>query len=101
MMRSNPAASGFRMTHMELPRALEDYFAHAETAPTRAGRRFTITLPYLDDQRLDRLQWWWQVSAAQELQGGQALERGSHLSSSSCFRRLDSARSAAPLSAAG
>jgi len=58
------------MSHMELPRALEDYFAHAETAPTRAGRRFTITLPYLDDQRLDRLQWWWQVSAAQELQGG-------------------------------
>lgn len=61
------------MSHMELPRALEDYFAHAETAQTRTGRRFTITLPYLDGERLDRLQWWWQVSAMQEQQGGEAI----------------------------
>lgn len=58
------------MPHVEMPRALEDYFAYAETAQTRAGRRFTITLPYLDGQRLDRLQWWWQVSATQEALGG-------------------------------
>jgi hypothetical protein len=58
------------MPLIELPRVLEDYFAHAETAPTRAGRRFTITLPYLDGERLDRLQWWWQVSATQEQLGG-------------------------------
>ena len=58
------------MSHVELPRALEDYFAHAETAQTRTGRRFTITLPYRDGERLDRLQWWWQVSATQEKLGG-------------------------------
>jgi hypothetical protein len=51
----------------ELPRALEDYFAFAETTPTRNGRRFSITLPYLDGDRLDRLQWWYHVSPAQEL----------------------------------
>lgn len=56
-----------RMPHIELPRALEDYFAFAETEPTRNGRRFSITLPYLDGARLDRLQWWYQVSPAQEL----------------------------------
>lgn len=55
-----------RMPHIELPRALEDYFAFAETEPTRNGRRFSITLPYLDGDRLDRLQWWYHVSPAQE-----------------------------------
>lgn len=61
------------MPLIELPRVLEDYFAHAETAPTRAGRRFTITLPYLDGERLDRLQWWWQVPSAREALGGDDL----------------------------
>lgn len=56
-----------RMPHIELPRALEDYFAFAETEPTRNGRRFSITLPYLDGDRLDRLQWWYHVNPAQEL----------------------------------
>ena len=55
-----------RMPHIELPRALEDYFAFAETTPTRNGRRFSITLPYLDGERLDRLQWWYHVNPAQE-----------------------------------
>ena len=54
------------MPHIELPRALEDYFAFAETEPTRNGRRFSITLPYMDGARLDRLQWWYHVSLAQE-----------------------------------
>lgn len=63
---------------IELPRALEDYFAFAETEPTRRGRRFSITLAYrqCDGQgdgqgngqgdRLERLQWWYHVSPAQE-----------------------------------
>jgi hypothetical protein len=55
-----------RMPHIELPRALEDYFAFAETEPTRNGRRFSITLPYLDGERMDRLQWWYHVTPAQE-----------------------------------
>jgi hypothetical protein len=54
------------MPHIELPRALEDYFAFAETEPTRNGRRFSITLPYMDGDRMDRLQWWYHVSPAQE-----------------------------------
>ena len=54
------------MPHIELPRALEDYFAFAETEPTRNGRRFSITLPYLDGERLDRLQWWYHITPAQE-----------------------------------
>jgi len=61
------------MLHFDLPRVLEDYFAHAETAPTRVGRRFSITLPYLDGERLDRLQWWWQLPAAQEKLGGEEI----------------------------
>jgi hypothetical protein len=55
-----------RMPHIELPRALEDYFAFAETEPTRNGRRFSITLPYMDGDRMDRLQWWYHVTPAQE-----------------------------------
>lgn len=54
------------MTTIDLPHPLEAYFAHAEIASSRQGRRFTITLPYLDGGKIDRLQWWWQVSSAHE-----------------------------------
>lgn len=54
------------MPLIELPRALEDYFAFAETDPTRRGRRFSITLAYRQGDRLERLQWWYHVSPAQE-----------------------------------
>ncbi|HEY5810075.1 MAG TPA: hypothetical protein VIT67_19030 [Povalibacter sp.] len=54
------------MTFIELPRALEDYFAFAETEPTRRGRRFSISLPYFSGERLNRLQWWYHVTPAQE-----------------------------------
>lgn len=55
------------MLPIELPRALEEYFAYAETEPTRKGRRFSITLPFYSGNRLDRLQWWYHVSPAEEL----------------------------------
>jgi hypothetical protein len=59
------------MTLIELPRALEDYFAFAETEPTRRGRRFSISLPYFSGAgpgaRIHRLQWWYHVTPAQEL----------------------------------
>jgi hypothetical protein len=56
------------MASIDLPRALQDYFAFAETSPTRNGRRFSITLPYVrPDGRLDRLQWWYHLSAAKEM----------------------------------
>jgi hypothetical protein len=55
------------MTLIELPRALEDYFAFAETDPTSRGRRFSISLPYYCGERIHRLQWWYHVSPAQEL----------------------------------
>jgi hypothetical protein len=55
------------MPLIELPRALEDYFAFAETEPTRRGRRFSITLPCHNGAKLERLQWWYHVSAAEEL----------------------------------
>lgn len=61
------------MTYIELPRALEDYFAFAEIDPTRSGRRFTISLPYFDGNRLDRLQWWYHLSRDQEERHGDAL----------------------------
>lgn len=61
------AAPSCRMLLIELPRALEEYFAYAETEPTRKGRRFSITLPFYSGERLDRLQWWYHVSPAQEL----------------------------------
>lgn len=61
------------MTHIELPRALEDYFAYAEIDPTRHGRRFTISMPYFNGDRLDRLQWWYHVSPAQEQQHGESI----------------------------
>ena len=64
------------MASIDLPRPLQDYFAFAETAPTRNGRRFSITLPYCrPDGRLDRLQWWYHLSAAKEMAlGDSALE---------------------------
>lgn len=55
------------MTLIELPRALEDYFAFAETEPTRRGRRFSISLPYFSGPRIHRLQWWYHITPAQEL----------------------------------
>jgi hypothetical protein len=55
------------MTLIELPRALEDYFAFAETEPTHRGRRFSISLPYFSGERIYRLQWWYHVTPAQEL----------------------------------
>ena len=54
------------MQAVELPRKLEDYFAHYELPDTPDGRRFSITLPYFDGPRLDRVQWWWSMSAAQQ-----------------------------------
>ncbi len=54
------------MTLIDLPHPLEAYFAHAEIASSRQGRRFTINLPYFEGDKVDRLQWWWQVSAAHE-----------------------------------
>jgi hypothetical protein len=60
------------MASIDLPRALQDYFAFAETTPTRNGRRFCITLPYVrSDGRLDRLQWWYHLSAAKEMALGE------------------------------
>jgi hypothetical protein len=60
------------MSHIELPRAVEAYFAFAELPATLQGRRFTITFTYMEGGRLDRLQWWWQLSAAQERSEGSA-----------------------------
>ena len=55
------------MLLIELPRALDVYFAFAECDATRRGRRFSITLPYLKNGRIERLQWWYHVTPAQEL----------------------------------
>ena len=61
------------MASIDLPRPLPDYFAFAETAPTREGRRFCITLPYLNaDGRIDRLQWWYQLAEGKERVLGEA-----------------------------
>ena len=57
------------MSNIELPRAVEAYFSFAEVASTHEGRRFTITFTYLEGGRVDRLQWWWQVNAAEERAG--------------------------------
>ncbi|MGC4030072.1 MAG: hypothetical protein QM696_14510 [Steroidobacteraceae bacterium] len=59
------------MKRIELPRPIEDYFAFAELPPGDRGRRFTITFTYFEAERLDRLQWWWQLNAAQERSGGE------------------------------
>ncbi|MEO8315613.1 MAG: hypothetical protein ABI645_12575 [Pseudomonadota bacterium] len=62
------------MTHIELPRAVEVYFAFAELPATGRGRQFTITFTYMEGGRLDRLQWWWQVSKAQERAGNALVQ---------------------------
>jgi len=64
------------MPSIDLPRALRDYFAFAETTPTRNGRRFSITLPYIAASgQLDRLQWWYHLSSAREqVMGESAVE---------------------------
>ena len=55
------------MPLIELPRSLEHYFAYADTSPTRKGRRFSISLPSFGvDGQIDRFQWWYHVSRAQE-----------------------------------
>jgi hypothetical protein len=54
------------MTPFELPHPLEAYFAFSELPATERGRHFTITFTYKQNERLDRLQWWWQVNRAQE-----------------------------------
>ncbi|MFO1502304.1 MAG: hypothetical protein U1F39_00640 [Steroidobacteraceae bacterium] len=54
------------MTLIELPRAVEAYFAFAELPATDRGRHFTITFTYLEGTRIDRLQWWWHVNKGQE-----------------------------------
>ena len=59
------------MSQVELPRSLEAYFAHAELDGMEDGRRFTITLPYFNGERLDRLQWWWSITQAQLRVGGE------------------------------
>lgn len=61
------------MTLVELPRAVEAYFAFAELPATARGRNFTITFSYMDGQRVDRLQWWWHVHPGQERGGGEAV----------------------------
>ena len=79
------------MAHIELPRALEDYFAFAETAPTRKGRRFVISLPYFSGSgvapKLDRLQWWFHLSAEQERQIGEAAVTTLRAQATDKFRR--------------
>ena len=59
------------MKRIDLPRPVEDYFAFAELAPGEKSRRFTITFTYFEGERLDRLQWWWQVNAAHERATGE------------------------------
>lgn len=54
------------MPAIDLPRPLEDYFAHAELEPGRASRRFCITLPYFEGARLEKVQWWWQLGTTKE-----------------------------------
>jgi hypothetical protein len=75
------------MKHIELPRALEDYFAYAETDPTRAGRRFSISLPYFDGPRLDRLQWWYHLSREQEARLGDSILASLRTQATARFRR--------------
>src|SRR6185369_4075755 len=76
------------MTHIELPRALEAYFAHAEIEPTRSGRRFTITLPYFDGNRLDRMQWWYHLTRDKEQRHGDAAIEKLRAEAIERFRKL-------------
>jgi hypothetical protein len=75
------------MSHVELPRALEDYFAHAELAEAEAGRRFTITMPYFNGPRLDRLQWWWSMTHAQLRVMGEEGLVGARVAATARFRQ--------------
>lgn len=79
------------MAHIELPRALEDYFAFAETTPTRNGRRFVLSLPYFCGsgaaQKLDRLQWWFHLGPEQERQLGEAAIATLRAQATDKFRR--------------
>jgi len=75
------------MTHIELPRALEDYFAFAETDPTRTGRRFSITLPYFHGTRLDRLQWWYHLTKEQEERLGDTVITSLRAQATERFRK--------------
>jgi hypothetical protein len=73
------------MASIDLPRALRAYFAFAETAPARNGRRFSITMPYVrPDGGVDRLQWWYHLSPAQEKALGE--------SAADCLRTQATAR---------
>ncbi len=54
------------MPAIDLPRPLEDYFAHAELDPGRSGRRFCITLTYFESNRLGKVQWWWRLDSTKE-----------------------------------
>jgi hypothetical protein len=63
------------MMHIELPRAVEAYFAFAELPATGRGKQFTINFTYMVGGRLDRLQWWWQISKAQERAGDALVQR--------------------------
>ena len=70
------------MSVIELPRPLEHYFAFAELERHKDGRRFSITLPYRDADRLDHIQWWWRVGdKEQELIGeaGVAARRANEI----------------------
>jgi hypothetical protein len=91
MIRHHLTIPGLLMAHIELPRALEDYFAFAETTPTRNGRRFVITLPYFlgngATQKLDRLQWWFHMSPEQERQMGEAAIATLRAQATEKFRR--------------
>lgn len=75
------------MTYIELPRALEDYFAYAEIDPTRNGRRFSISLPYFEGDRLDRLQWWYHMSRDQEERLGSSALAALRAQATERFRR--------------
>src|SRR5262245_11089828 len=75
------------MTPIELPRALELYFAYAEIDPTRHGRRFTISMPYFNGDKLDRLQWWYHVSPAQEQQHGESILQSLRAQATQRFRQ--------------
>ena len=74
------------MSPVELPRPIEDYFAHAELEASAAGRRFSITLPYFDGARLERVQWWWQLGRAQERQGDDETLASARAAAAARFR---------------
>jgi hypothetical protein len=92
IIRHHLKIPGSLMAHIELPRALEDYFAFAEVAPTRNGRRFVLSLPYFCGSagagaKLDRLQWWFHLSTEQERQIGEAAIATVRAQATERFRR--------------